>query len=53
MQMGTNMHAINTTNYDIHMYIYARSTSTSDNIQLITMFNLKMAKFVSIVQCFF
>ena len=53
MRMCANMHAINTTNYDIHTQIYARSTSTYDNIRLNTnRFNLKMAKFVSKVRYF-
>ena len=42
MRMCANMHAINTTNYDIHTHIYARSTSSYDNVRLITyMFKLK------------
>ena len=51
MRMCANMHAINTANYDIHTYIYARSTSTYDNVRLITyMFILKITKFVSILR---
>ena len=51
MRMCANMHAINTTNYDIHTHIYARSTSTYDNVRLITyMFKLKLTKFVSILR---
>ena len=51
MRMCANMHAINTTNYDIHTHIYARSTSTYDKIRLITyMFKLKITKFVSILR---
>ena len=48
MQVCANMHDINTNNYVIHTHIYARCTSTYDNIRLITnMSKLKMAKFVS------
>ena len=51
MRMCANMHAINTTNYDIHTHIYARSTSTYDNVRLITyMFKLKITEFVSILR---
>ena len=51
MRMCANMRAINTTNYDIYTHMYARYTSTYDNIRLITyMFKLKITKFVSILR---